>query len=334
MIKNTEYKIPKNLNDFQRELYIHLINWKWKNITNKVGIFNKIEYDAFLPKESYTNDYPHIYNQIETKFKEHQKNFPFKLHPFFFHMASSQAANANLFLPILLYQYPEKILNQLNKNINIKRIANEYLDNGFKIEFWGGEGKGFLNDHTDAAGTDADIAIAYYNEKEELCLWMIEHKLTEIEFTTCGGYKSKGNKNKANCSNNFSEILKDKDLCYYHKRSKYFYWDITEQNKDFFPNHNLFSECPFKNGLNQLWRNQLLGLSIEDSNTYKNVYFSVVRHPENTSLDNSINKYKELTNNNPKFSVFTSRDVLNATEAVNDSELNKWIKWYKELYNI
>ena len=333
---NSKYKIPINLNDFQKELYIHLINWKWENITKKVGFYNNIEYDVFLPEESYKDKIPHLYETIELKFRQHQRDFPFKIHPFFYHMASSQAANANLFLPVLLSTSPDKILCKVKNDF--KRLAKEHLDNGFKIEFWGGEGKerGFLNDHTNAAGTDADIAIAYYNNEEELCLWMIEHKLTEIEFTTCGGHKSNGNKRKANCNNNFSDILKDNDLCYYHYKSKYFYWNITKQNIRFFPNHGRFSGCPFKSGLNQLWRNQLLGLAIEkdDNQPYKNVYFSVVKHPDNTALDDSIKKYKDLINNNPKFSVFTSKDILNAAEKVNDSELNKWIKWYKELYNI
>jgi hypothetical protein len=49
-----------------------------------------------------------------------------------------------------------------------------------------------LNDHTNVSGTDADIAIAYYDNLGNLNLWMIEHKLTEVEFTTCGGFKSRG----------------------------------------------------------------------------------------------------------------------------------------------
>lgn len=339
-INEAIYKLPNILSKWQKEMYIHLINWKWKNITKEVG-YNKhkgelIPYDAILPKKSCKNIYPHLYPDIETKFKSHNRNYPFKIHPYFFHMSSSQAANANLFLPVLLSPSPDKILCKVKNDF--KRLAKEHLDNGFKIEFWGGEGKerGFLNDHTNAAGTDADIAIAYYNNEEELCLWMIEHKLTENKFTTCGGYRSSGNKRKVNCGYNFSDILKNKDLCYYNFKSKYFYWNITEQKVRFFPNHEHFFGCPFKGGLNQLWRNQLLGLAIEkdDNQPYKHVYFSVVTHPGNTALNDSIKKYKDLINNNPKFSVFTSRDVLNAAELINDSELNKWIKWYKELYKI
>ena len=39
--------------------------------------------------------------------------------------------------------------------------------------------------------------------------------------------------------------------------------------------------CPFRGGMNQLWRNQLLAMALEKEGIYKNVYFSVVHHPEN-----------------------------------------------------
>jgi len=332
MDKDNEYKLPKKLNHFQKDLYIHLIDWKWKNITEEVGEYNNVKYDAFLP-DIFKDKFPFLYPPILNTFNNHHVNFPFRIHIFFNHMASSQIANANLFLPILKNTNVDEILKHLKPDF--KRIAKEFLDTGFRIEFWD-EPYNNLNDKTKVSGTDSDIAIAYYNNDEELCLWLIEHKLAENEFTTCGGFTSKGNKSKNLCKKSFSEILKNKDLCYYHRVNKYKYWDITEKNKEFFPDHKNFKICPFKDGLNQLWRNQLLGLSIESDSRqpYKYVYFSVVRHPENTSLDESIKRYNNLINNNPKFSIFTSEDVLKAAENLNDSELNKWIKWYKKLYKI
>jgi hypothetical protein len=62
------------------------------------------------------------------------------------------------------------------------------------------------------------------------------------------------------------------------------------------------------------------------------VYFSVVKHPRNTSLDRTIVEYQQLVANNPKFSIFTSADVVDAAEKLHDSELNQWIAWYKDLY--
>ena len=126
-----------------------------------------------------------------------------------------------------------------------------------------------MNDHSKQAGTDADVAIAYYNTEDKLCLWLIEHKLSEREFTECGAYKSKANK--------------------------------------------------------------MLAFALQETGTYNRVTFSVCHHGKNTMLDKSINQYKALTNEDRMFSSFTNYDVLNAVN-VHDSELQKWLQWYKELY--
>jgi hypothetical protein len=335
-INGKNYKLPGGLTKWQQEMYVNLINWKWKNITEEVG-YNKhngelIPYDALFPEYM-----PHIYPAICNRLKQHQstKGFYFKFHKYFYHMASSQAANINLFIPFLLNDKADKILHLLKDDF--LRLAKDELDNGFRIEYWDGTGneKGLLNDHTPAAGTDSDIGIAYYNKNNELCLWLIEHKLTEKEFTTCGGYESKANKMKDNCrKNSFHSILKDKELCHYHRVNKYKYWDITETNKEFFVNSDDNAPCPFKKGMNQLWRNQLLALGLEKQGKFKHVYFSVVHHHENKALDSTMNEYKKLIGNNPKFSSFTSKQVIDAAKSVNDKELNKWIEWYKDLYNI
>jgi len=215
----------------------------------------------------------------------------------------------------------------------ISRAWQCQLDHGYRIEFWD-EPFGNLNDKTPVSGTDTDIAIAYYNHQDELCLWLIEHKLTESEFTTCGGFKSQGRQPKHDCSKSFSDILADKHLCYYHDVRQFNYWNITAANQAFFPNYSQHAHCPFQGGLNQLWRNQLLGLSIEqdERQPYQHVTFSVVKHPRNIHLDRSLADYRELIADNPKFSAFTSADVLAAASVLHDPEVDRWVTWYRELY--
>ena len=258
-------------------------------------------------------------------------------------MASSQAANINLFLPILHHPSVNSILGDIKSDF--ASLAKDCLDNGYCIEFWGGNfekgsiasgNAGLLGNKSITAGTDSDIAIAYRNHHGELCLWLIEHKLTEKEFTECGGSKSKGRTRHHNCDKSFADILGDKSFCYYHDACKYKYWEITDTNRAFFANHSTRASCPFHGGMNQLWRNQLLGLSIEqdDRQPYKQVTFSVVKHPRNDHLDATLKAYRNLIGNNPKFSVFTSACVLNASAKWADASLGKWIKWYKGLYNV
>ncbi len=339
-VANKGYNLPDSLTIFQKELYEHLIEWKWKHITTEPGTYKRgekvYEHDAILPL-SVHDDLPLIYPKILADLKKHKVDYPFKYHKHFYHMASSQAANINLFIPILLSPKANDILRLLKPDF--KELATSELDRGFRIEYWDGNSdkeKGLLGDHNSYSGTDSDIAIAYYNHSDELCLWLIEHKLSEKEFTECGAYKSIGNKSKHMCDSSFDEIVNNKNLCYYHRKSKYNYWNITDKHQSFFVNHKDFESCPFRRGMNQLWRNQMLALALEsdENNDFKNVCFSVVHHPDNHSLDKSIQEYKTLIDNNPKFSTFTSKDVVDIASKVEDEEIQEWVEWYKGLYRV
>ncbi len=331
-INGKEYKLPGMLNPFQFDMYVHLIEWKWENISLEPGCVGDVVYDTMFPAE-YKETFPMLYPGIVAMAMEHLQKFPFHIHKYFNHVASSQAANINLFLPILQSPEASQVFSKLKPDF--ASLATSQLDNGYRIEFWD-EPYGSLNDKNKMTGTDTDIAIAYHNHQNELCLWMIEHKLTEKEFTLCGGAKSHSKKPGHDCSRSFIEILQNKDYCFYHHVNKYNYWKITEANQEFFANHALHQHCPFKEGMNQLWRNQLMALSIEhdEQQPYKHVTFSVVKHPANTQLEGTLQQYRELINNNPGFTTFTSADVLAAASGLHDPALEQWVAWYQALYNI
>lgn len=327
IVNGQEYRISTTLNEFQRELQIHLVNWKWAHITREPGQHRGHPNDALLP-EAVAADFPMLYPGIVEAIKRHQRSFPFRFHKYFNHVASSQAANFNLFLPILLHPLADPVLAALKPDF--AHLATGHLDHGYRVEFWDEH----LNDHTHLSGTDADLAIVYFNHQNELCLWLIEHKLTEAEFTPCGGFKSPGRQPRHDCTQPFAAILANPNLCYYHDAKHFDYWNITALNQAFFADQGGFIQCPFQGGLNQLWRNQLLGLAIEQDKDrpYRHVTFSVVRHPRNTYLDPSLEKYQALINYNPKFSTFTSADVIAAAARLHDPTLDQWIGWYTTLY--
>lgn len=335
------YKLPGRLTDFQREMYIHLIEWKWKHITRETGVVEKkdkngyirrTEYDAILPL-SVRDAYPLIYPDVLEDFLAHCDRFYVRLHDYFHHMASSQAANINLFLPVLLHSRAAEVLRQVKPDF--ARLATNELYKGFRIEFWDGNSfkdKGLLGDHNRKSGTDSDIGIAYFNQEDDLCLWLVEHKLTESEFTTCGGYRSEENTNKERCFNSFNTILADKDLCHYHRINRYEYWNLTDTNKDLFINALTETQCPFMDGVNQLWRNQLLGLGLEQQCKFKHVFFSVVKHPDNNAINEVLSKYQWLISNDIRFNWFPSCEMIYAAEAMNNEALDAWAAWYRDLY--
>ena len=326
--------------DFQQRVYSYLIKYKEEILQIKdKGISNRgIEHKCLFPKPYCDARIPvMLYKGIKTIVEEIQKSeFAYKPHiAASVHVASSQTACINLFVPILESEYADKIIKESGVSpIGFDHIDRKQLRKGYCFEYWDStlEGsKGLLGDHSPRAGTDSDVAIAYRNQDNELCLWLIEHKLTEREFTTCGGYRSKGisESEKANCTScGIKELLKNHDKCYYHKHCDYYYWTIMERQYSFFSGKYVDDGCPFRGGMNQLWRNQMLALELENRGAFEYVYFSVVSHPDNSFLDKTMNEYRALTNNSPKFYDFKS----NALVDVAVDYLPDWSSWYKKVY--
>lgn len=261
--------------------------------------------------------------------------FAYKPHKFAGHAVSSQTACINLFLPVLVSEEANRILPQVpGCPSDFGQIARDRLFHGFCFEYWGQDieqDAGVLNDHSKQAGTDADLAIAYYDKKGELCLWLIEHKLSEKEFTTCGAYKNKSNKHRGNCSKcDITDIADKPEQCHYSLIG-YKYWNILKKNLHKYQGGSKIKGCPFKDGLNQLWRNQMLAFALQETRIYNTVTFSICHHAKNTMLNRSINRYKALTNGDKMFSSFTNYDILNSINT-KDPDLQKWINWYKEVY--
>ncbi len=321
-----KYALPEYLSDFQLGMFIHLIEWKWNNLTREKGNFRGRDYDSILPEslqQKWLPLYPAIVDEV--------RKLDFKKHRHFGHMASSQVACLNLFFPLLR---DKETANQVFPLIkpDFRELATCELKNGYSFEYCHESNP--LNDHTPHAGTDADVAIAYYNTSGELSLWLIEHKLTEDEFTTCGGYRTKHNKSKGDCESN-QLILNDHNKCYYTKYCNYKYWEISDRSGMYDPiSLSKKMKCPFLGGENQLWRNQLLGYAVKEKGHFKKVHFSVVHHPDNPDLARSMNSYSQLLKNMDIFSSYTSKDFIRAASSINDHSIQSWIKWYSELYRI
>ena len=48
-INGEQYYLPSNLTSEQEAIYIHIIDWKRKNITTERGMYKGHEYDAIFP---------------------------------------------------------------------------------------------------------------------------------------------------------------------------------------------------------------------------------------------------------------------------------------------
>ena len=329
--------------EFRDKVYSNLIKYKKEDL--EIDVTGNLKEDCLFPKPYCDDKIPAmLYEGIKATVEEIQESkFAYKPHlQASLHVASSQTACINLFVPILESEYADQILKKSGvAPKGFDHIDRDQFRKGYCLEYWESSvgAKGLLGDHSPHAGTDSDVAIAYRNESNKLCLWLIEHKLTEQEFTTCGGYRSKGISplEKEFCDScGIKEILADPDKCYYHKHCKYDYWRIMNEAKDkvkvssFFSGEYEGKGCPFRGGMNQLWRNQLMALELENRGMFEEVYFSVVTHPDNSFLDKTMNEYRKLINNSPKFFDFKSSALVNVAVKY----LPDWSKWYKRVYGI
>jgi hypothetical protein len=145
---------------------------------------------------------------------------------------------------------PEFTPNKCNNIVNFERTEDESLgDQNPKLEI----------------GTDADIAVFYTFEDNKKGVLLIEFKFIESEFSVCSSYSNKKDIQSTCDSGNFyKEFIEIKNsLCGYNR---YKNWELTEKSK-VFNNAKIktLSACPFRFGLNQLWRNMLLSEKVASS---------------------------------------------------------------------
>jgi hypothetical protein len=68
---SVKYKLPSVMTEFQLTMYIHLIEWKWKNLTKVPGIYKGDKYDAILPDEFKEKHHP-LYQPLVSELAKHK----------------------------------------------------------------------------------------------------------------------------------------------------------------------------------------------------------------------------------------------------------------------
>ena len=120
-----------------------------------------------------------------------------------------------------------------------------------------------IGDQSANHGTDSDIAVFYTYDGGKKGLLLTEFKFIKAEFSTCSSYRSKEKiKQVCNSPSFYPDLIEQKQnknghyLCGYNK---YLNWDLTKKSKVLdIQKMKTSTACPFRFGLNQLWRNMLL----------------------------------------------------------------------------
>ncbi len=340
-------QLPSTLNPFQQKMYDHLARYKVSALgVTSSGQFRGRAYDTILPHDGDPDgDFRNIYEPIRPCVRRYLERPGIQVHIHFGHLASSQAACFNLFWPILHSGHEAEILKTLNPNVaHVTGFEFEYV-NRMADHLGEGRGRGAKRD----VGTDVDLAIFYEDEHGHPCAWLIEHKLTEDEFTHCGGARSKGRTLSHKCGP-FGDVRGDLNLCYYQSGSGFKYWGLTDAADSAFDLARVKPDepCPFRGSLCQLWRNQLMARAMETAGGYHRVDFSVVYPRDNKwlwDLDSAVagstdaNQAHESllkADYSDRYWRVTTEEVLDAAQRLfgHDPGIQQWLSWFHDKYGI
>lgn len=281
-----------------------------------------------------------FYSGIMDKVIELQEKHGFDFHRFVKqpHVASSQAACFNLFIPIMESRCAVEILKTVKPDI--AKIDRSHIEDGYTFEYWRDSpspndgSKGLLNDHSKTAGTDADFALSYIDNENKNCLWLVEHKLTEKEFTQCNAVHNGRHKELAEKCSHYTakHLMETPEDCYYCHARHFNYWQLTKKYSEAFPNMGIDRNgCPFMDGMCQLWRNILLAKAAQEEYHYDKVFFSVVKPADNTALNNTLKQFMAIVDPD-LFSVFHPSTLIDAAISCSDDSIHDWGKWYTDTY--
>lgn len=208
------------------------------------------------------------------------------LHRILTNTAASQPYCFNLI--IYLQQHPllaDKLFSDLfGKQVKVHHLEPEFTpnlcDNINGFERISDESIGDQNLKL-GIGTDADIAVFYSYDNDKKGILLVEFKFIEAEFSVCSSFSDKKSIQPiCNSEMFFPEMIEAKNiLCGYNK---YFNWGLTAKSKAIDGNKiKAVSSCPFRYGLNQLWRNMLLAEQVASARRCDEFSFWVFSPKEN-----------------------------------------------------
>lgn len=339
---NKKPKLYEVGNLWQKKVYQHMALFLYKkNVKNFGQSLAGTQYKHLLTeKESeknFIND--DIYRATIERFNNHKAG---DLHRILTNTAASQTYCFNLFIYLKQYSsLADKLFsNLLSKEIKVKHIEPEFTPNQCdKISGFERKDDESIGDQNGNMGTDSDIAIFYTYDNNKKGVLLIEFKFIEHEFSVCTSFKNK-EKIKLSCkSETFYIDLIDKKVekkdysCGY---KKYFNWRLTQKSEVISNNKvKLSSSCPFRLGLNQLWRNMLLAEQVSNARSCDEFSFWVLSPRANDKYlweEGKIEKqFREIltekgNNNFQKFHLETIFDNLKAI-VIEENDKN----WLKEL---
>ena len=187
--------------------------------------------------------------------------------------AASQPYCFNLVIYLQLHlSLADKLFSDLlEKKVKVHHIEPEFTPNQCIIPSFDRTKDESIGDQKGKIGTDSDIAVFYSYDNNKKGVLLIEFKFIESEFSTCTSYSEK-EKIKSICDsdNYYTDLVNpimegqsEKTACGY---TQYKNWQLTNEASGFDTQKiKRLCACPFRFGLNQLWRNMLLSKQVAEA---------------------------------------------------------------------
>jgi len=287
---NSNPKIYNKGNEWEKKVYHHMAEFlKQKGVIKFGTTHGGNQYRHLLTEEDGHLNFINydIYKATTERFNDHKAGDRLRI---FTNTAASQTFCFNL---IIYLQQNLTLTNKLFSELLGKPVKVIHLEPEFTPNYcdtvvgFPRTSEESIGDQGNNHGTDSDIAVFYTYEDGLKGILLIEFKFIEPEFSVCSSYSNKKDvRSICDSSNYYTELITKKKTNesgnFYCGYNRYSNWPLTSKSNVIDIKKVQSSQaCPFRFGLNQLWRNMILAEQVSISRKCNEFGFWVFSPVEN-----------------------------------------------------
>jgi hypothetical protein len=260
-----------------------------------------------------------LYPPIRNGFLQYAYDEAIDFHDYARHVRSSQAFGFNLFYPLI----KERALLNAFPDV-VRKNAGPLSEWHFEFQ----PRKDYLGEWSSEEQpinyiTSVDAALFFTRTTGERVTVLCEVKFTETSFSKCGGFKSRGNHDKAFCDGEFSwDHVANR--CYLVTKKGRRYFQLTEGSHV----RENTARCPFS-GNNQCQRNLAFANALRGDSADE-TYFCLIHHDDNQAIQDAWDDYVAICLPEERRRLFR----MKASELGSRSAEETLRRYFEERYHI
>ena len=257
-----------------------------------------------------------------------------RLHDYAPAITSSQMFALNLFMPWrhgARRGLEARLAGVLGESITVERVAFEWVPPGALLGEIDGDRPG-----PDEKATGVDVVLWGHDDAGARSAVLLEVKLGEGGFTTCGGRDSVANRRTDVCAS-ATTFFSDPTACYLQRPARKTrdrrYWEIFARShgtvRDSFPGAADTGPCPFAGHQQQPMRNRALAFALVQENVVERVWFGLCSHDDNPDVAREWTSWRALLPSTEVAPLLPASEILAAGRDEGHAE---WARWMAERY--